>query len=144
MLKLDEEPPQALAVVRWGRAPVLEAPQGRAVVMWERALVWEVPQALAGGQWGRDLVMEAPGWPLPHGVMCTPAQGFLDLAGLDSSIESQPIGILGGPRKLQADNPLKGAPAGAPGFLGRDLLWYCGELKGNATSAPEPDFAEIG
>jgi hypothetical protein len=97
MLKLDEEPPQALAVVRWGRAPVLEAPQGRAVVMWERALVWEVPQALAGGRWGRDLVMEAPGWPLPHGVMCTPAQGFLDLAGLDSSIESQPIGTLGGP-----------------------------------------------
>ena len=97
MPKQDEEPPQALAVVRWGRAPVLEAPQGRAVVRWERALVWEVPQALAGGRWGRALVMEAPGWPLPHGVMCTPAQGFLDLAGLDSSIESQPIGILGGP-----------------------------------------------
>jgi hypothetical protein len=144
MLKLDEEPPQALAVVRWGRAPVLEAPQASVVAGSGRAPVWEVPQALAVVRWDRDLVMEAPGWPLPHGVMCTPAQGFLDLAGLDSSIESQPIGILGGPRKLQADNSLKGAPAGAPGFLGRDLLWYCGELKGNATSAPEPDFAEIG
>jgi len=50
MLKLDEEPPQALMVVRWGRA----------------------------------LVMEAHGWPPPHGVMCTPAQGFLDLAGLQT------------------------------------------------------------
>jgi len=94
MLKLDEEPPQALAVVRWGRAPVLEAPQGRAVAMWERALVWEAPQALAVVRWDLDLVMEAPGWPLLPGVMCTPAQGFLDLEGLDSSIESQPIGIL--------------------------------------------------
>jgi hypothetical protein len=111
MLKLDEEPPQALAVVRWGR----------------------------------DLVMEAPGWLLPHGLLCTPARGFLDLAGLDNSIESQTIGILRWPPpKMQADNPLKGAPAGAPGVLGRDLLWYCGELKGNATSAPELDFAEIG
>ena len=85
MLKLDEEPPQALAVVRWGQAPVLEAPQGRAVVMWERALVWEVPQALAVVRWGRDLVMEVQRWPLPHGVMCTPAQGFPDLAGLGAN-----------------------------------------------------------
>ena len=39
---------------------------------------------------------------------------------------------------------IKGAPFEAPSFLGRDLLWYCGELKENATSAPELDFAEIG
>jgi hypothetical protein len=50
MLKLDEEPLQASAVVLLGRA----------------------------------LVMEAHGWPLPHGVMCTLAQGFLDLAGLQT------------------------------------------------------------
>jgi hypothetical protein len=94
MLKLDEEPPQALAAVRWGLAPVLEALQASVVVGSGRAPVLEVPQALEVVRWGLDLVMEAPGWPLPHGVMCTPAQGFLDLAGLDSSIESQPIGIL--------------------------------------------------
>jgi hypothetical protein len=67
MLKLNEEAPQALVVVGWGLAPVLE-----------------VLQALAVVRWGRDLVMEAPGWPLPHGIMCIPAQGFLDLAGLQT------------------------------------------------------------
>ena len=93
MLKLDEEVPQALAVVQWDRAPVLEALQASVVVGSDRAPVLEVPQALAVVRWGRALVMEAPGWPLPHGLMSTPAQGFLDLAGLDS-IESQSIGIL--------------------------------------------------
>ena len=93
MLKLDEEPPQALAVVRLGRVPVLEAPQGLAVVGLGRAPVLEAPQASVAVRWVRAPVMEARGWSLPHGVMCTPAQGFLDLAGLDSSIESQPIGI---------------------------------------------------
>jgi hypothetical protein len=67
MLKLVEEPPQVLAVVLWGRAPVLEALQASVVV-----------------RWGRALVMEAHGWPLPHGIMCIPVQGFLDLAGLQT------------------------------------------------------------
>ena len=67
MLKLDEEPPQASAVVLLDQAPVLEALQVSAVV-----------------RWGRAPVTEAHGWRLLHGIMCTPAQGFLDLAGLQT------------------------------------------------------------
>jgi hypothetical protein len=67
MLKLDEQAPQALVVGRWGRAPVWEALQVSAVV-----------------QWGRAPVMEGHGWPPPHGVMCIPVQGFLDLVGLQT------------------------------------------------------------
>jgi hypothetical protein len=44
--------------------------------------VWEALQVSAVVQWGRALVMEAHGWPPPHGIMCIPVQGFLDLAGL--------------------------------------------------------------
>ena len=77
MLKLNEEAPQALAVVVWGRAPGLEGLQASEVVRWDRALV-----------------MEAHGWPLPQGIMCIPAQGFLDLAGLQTP--EAPL-ILGAP-----------------------------------------------
>ncbi|HSO72193.1 MAG TPA: hypothetical protein VLR91_06040 [Thermodesulfobacteriota bacterium] len=41
MPKLNEEAPPALAVVRSDRAPVLEPPQESAVVRWGRALVME-------------------------------------------------------------------------------------------------------
>ncbi len=67
MLKLNEEALQGLAAVQLDRAPVLEALQASVVV-----------------RWGRALVMEAHGWPLPHGIMCIPVQGFLDLAGLQT------------------------------------------------------------
>jgi hypothetical protein len=67
MLRLEEEPPWALAVALQGQAPVWEALQVSAVV-----------------QWGRALVMEAHGWLPPHGIMCIPVQGFLDLVGLQT------------------------------------------------------------
>jgi hypothetical protein len=67
MLKLNEEAPQALAVVVQGRAPGLEALPVSVVV-----------------RWGRAPVTEAQRWPPPHGIMCIPVQGFLDLAGLQT------------------------------------------------------------
>ncbi len=67
MLKLNEEAPQGLAAVELDRAPVLEALPASVVV-----------------RWGRAPVMEAHGWPLPRGIMCIPAQGVLDLAGLQT------------------------------------------------------------
>ena len=67
MLKLNEEAPQALAVVRSGQAPGLEALPASVVV-----------------RWGRAPVMEAHGWPLLQGIMCIPVRGFLDLAGLQT------------------------------------------------------------
>jgi len=42
----------------------------------------EPPWALAVALLGQAPDMEEHGWPLPHGVMYPPAQGFLDLAGL--------------------------------------------------------------
>lgn len=44
----------------------------------------EPPWALAVVRLGQAQApdMEEHGWPLPHGVMCPPAQGCLDLAGL--------------------------------------------------------------
>jgi hypothetical protein len=77
MLKLNEEAPQALAVVLSGQAPGLEALPASVVV-----------------RWGRAPVTEAHGWPPPHGIMCIPVQGFLDLAGLQTP--EAPL-ILGAP-----------------------------------------------
>ncbi|MFZ5448368.1 MAG: hypothetical protein ACOZFS_07000 [Thermodesulfobacteriota bacterium] len=54
------------------------------VVRWGRALGLEALQASVVVRWGQDLVMEAHGWPLPPGIMCIPAQEFLDLAGLQT------------------------------------------------------------
>jgi hypothetical protein len=44
----------------------------------------EPPWALAVVRLGQAQApdMEEHGWPLPHGIMCIPVQGFLDLAGL--------------------------------------------------------------
>jgi hypothetical protein len=65
MPKLDEEVPQALAVVLLGRAPVLELLPASAAV-----------------RWGRALVMEAHGWSPHQGVMSIPEWAFPDLAEL--------------------------------------------------------------
>jgi len=86
MLKLDEEPRQASAAVRWGRARVLAVPLASAVVRLDPALV-----------------MEAPGWSRLLGVMCTPAQEFPDLAGLqthEASLIPEAPSILGAPMIL--------------------------------------------
>ena len=48
--------------------------------------VAEPPWGLAAARLGQAQApdMEEHGWPLPHGVMYTPAQGCLDLAGLQT------------------------------------------------------------
>jgi hypothetical protein len=46
----------------------------------------EPPWALAAVRLGQAQApdMEGHGWPLPHGIMYIPVQGFLDLAGLQT------------------------------------------------------------